>query len=375
MPVVVVATLTAKPESVDTVRDILTRAVDDVHREPGCQLYALHETGETFIFVEQWADAEALKAHSGAPRLPPCLPRPASTWSGAGHQTAAAGSRRRPEQRAAAPVIDRPLEGKVAFITGAARGLGRAHAVRLAADGANIIAVDICEQIASVPYPLSTADDLAATVELVEDAGGGIVARQGDVRDRASLSVALQAGLDEFGRLDIVVANAGIAMMQAGDDGWRDVIDVNLTGVFHTVQVAIPTLIEQGTGGSIVLISSAAGLVGIGSSDPGSLGYAAAKHGVVGLMRAYANHLAPQNIRVNSVHPCGVDTPMINNEFFQQWLTTADMDAPHNLGNALPVELVQPTDIANAVAWLASEEARYVTGVTLPVDAGFVNKR
>lgn len=138
-------------------------------------------------------------------------------------------------------MIDRPLEGKVAFITGAARGLGRAHAVRLAADGANIIAVDICEQIASVPYPLSTADDLAATVELVEDAGGGIVARQGDVRDRASLSVALQAGLDEFGRLDIVVANAGIAMMQAGDDGWRDVIDVNLTGVFHTVQVAIPT--------------------------------------------------------------------------------------------------------------------------------------
>ncbi len=288
-------------------------------------------------------------------------------------------------------MIDRPLEGKVAFITGAARGLGRAHAVRLAADGANIIAVDICEQIASVPYPLSTADDLAATVELVEDAGGGIVARQGDVRDRASLSVALQAGLEfaiahhcrshcrraltEFGRLDIVVANAGIAMMQAGDDGWRDVIDVNLTGVFHTVQVAIPTLIEQGTGGSIVLISSAAGLVGIGSSDPGSLGYAAAKHGVVGLMRAYANHLAPQNIRVNSVHPCGVDTPMINNEFFQQWLTTADMDAPHNLGNALPVELVQPTDIANAVAWLASEEARYVTGVTLPVDAGFVNKR
>ncbi|MBC9076691.1 Rv2750 family mycofactocin-dependent SDR oxidoreductase [Mycobacterium canetti] len=272
-------------------------------------------------------------------------------------------------------MIDRPLEGKVAFITGAARGLGRAHAVRLAADGANIIAVDICEQIASVPYPLSTADDLAATVELVEDAGGGIVARQGDVRDRASLSVALQAGLDEFGRLDIVVANAGIAMMQAGDDGWRDVIDVNLTGVFHTVQVAIPTLIEQGTGGSIVLISSAAGLVGIGSSDPGSLGYAAAKHGVVGLMRAYANHLAPQNIRVNSVHPCGVDTPMINNEFFQQWLATADMDAPHNLGNALPVELVQPTDIANAVAWLASEEARYVTGVTLPVDAGFVNKR
>lgn len=196
MPVVVVATLTAKPESVDTVRDILTRAVDDVHREPGCQLYALHETGETFIFVEQWADAEALKAHSGAPAVATMFTAAGEHLVGAPDiKTAAAGSRRRPEQRAAAPVIDRPLEGKVAFITGAARGLGRAHAVRLAADGANIIAVDICEQIASVPYPLSTADDLAATVELVEDAGGGIVARQGDVRDRASLSVALQAAL------------------------------------------------------------------------------------------------------------------------------------------------------------------------------------
>jgi len=147
------------------------------------------------------------------------------------------------------PAPDGPLNGRVAFITGAARGQGRAHAVRLAADGASIIAVDLCEQITSVPYPLATADDLAATVKLVKDNGSRIVATPGDVRDAASLSAALQAGLDEFGRLDIVVANAGIAPMQSGADGWRDVIDVNLTGVHQTVQAAIPTMVSQGTGG------------------------------------------------------------------------------------------------------------------------------
>jgi SDR family mycofactocin-dependent oxidoreductase len=272
--------------------------------------------------------------------------------------------------------LEGPLKGRVAFITGAARGQGRAHAVRLAADGANVVAVDLCEQIASVPYPLGTADDLAATVKLVEDTGARIVAKQGDVRDRASLSAAVQAGLDEFGRLDIVVANAGIAPMQAGGDGWRDVIDVNLTGVYHTVKVAIPTMIEQGTGGSIVLISSAAGLAGIASADAGSIGYAAAKHGVVGLMRVYANLLAKHSIRVNSIHPSGVDTPMINNEFTRQWLAqlVAESDSPPDMGNALPVQVLQSDDIANAVAWLVSDQARYITGVTLPVDAGFLNK-
>jgi SDR family mycofactocin-dependent oxidoreductase len=269
-----------------------------------------------------------------------------------------------------------PLTGKVALITGAARGQGRAHAVRLAADGASVIAVDLCEQIASVPYPLATPDDLAATVKLVEDIGARIVAKQGDVRDRASLSAALQAGLDEFGRLDIVVANAGIAPMQSGADGWRDVIDVNLTGVFHSVEAAIPTMISQGTGGSIVLISSAAGLAGIGSADAGSIGYAAAKHGVVGLMRVYANLLARHSIRVNSIHPSGVDTPMVNNEFTRQWLAqlVSESDSPSDMGNALPVQVMQSDDIANAVAWLVSDQARYITGVTLPVDAGFLNK-
>jgi SDR family mycofactocin-dependent oxidoreductase len=272
--------------------------------------------------------------------------------------------------------MDGPLKGKVAFITGAARGQGRAHALRLATDGADIIAVDLCDQIASVPYPLATPDDLAATVKLVEDTGSRIVAARGDVRDRASLSSALQAGLDEFGRLDIVVANAGIAPMQSGDDGWHDVIDVNLTGVYNTIKVAIPTLVKQDTGGSIVLISSAAGLAGVGSPDAGSVGYAAAKHGVVGLMRVYANLLARQNIRVNSIHPTGVETPMIDNDFTRGWLAqmAAAVDNPGTLGNALPVEVLQPEDIANAVAWLVSDQARYITGVTLPVDAGFLNK-
>jgi SDR family mycofactocin-dependent oxidoreductase len=271
---------------------------------------------------------------------------------------------------------DGPLTGKVAFITGAARGQGRAHAVRLAADGASVIAVDLCEQIASVPYPLATPEDLAATVKLVEDTGGRIVARQGDVRERASLSSALQAGLYEFGRLDIVVANAGIAPMQSGDDGWRDVIDVNLTGVYNTIKAAIPTMVKQGTGGSIVLISSAAGLAGVASPDAGSVGYAAAKHGVVGLMRVYANLLAKQSIRVNSIHPTGVETPMINNEFTRGWLAkmAAESDSPGSMGNALPVDVLQADDIANAVAWLVSDQARYITGVTLPVDAGFLNK-
>lgn len=270
-----------------------------------------------------------------------------------------------------------PLAGKVAFITGAARGQGRAEALRLAADGADIIAIDLCDQIDSVPYPLSTPDDLAATVKLVEDAGGRIVAVQADVRDEQALRAALQTGVDRFGRLDIVVANAGIAPMQSGPDGWRDVVDVNLTGAHHTVEAAIPIMVAQGDGGSIVLISSAAGLIGVGGGDRGSLGYTAAKHGVVGLMRAYANFLAPHSIRVNTIHPTGVDTPMINNEFTRGWLKhiAEELNAPTDFSNVLPVQVIQSEDVANAVAWLVSDQARYITGVTLPVDAGIVNKR
>jgi SDR family mycofactocin-dependent oxidoreductase len=268
------------------------------------------------------------------------------------------------------------LTGKVAFITGAARGQGRAHAVKLASEGADIIAVDLCEQIPSVPYPLATPEDLEATVKLVEDTGARIIARHADVRDRAALKSALAEGVAGLGRLDIVIANAGIAPMM-GEDAWQDVIDVNLTGVYHTVDVAMRPLIKQGEGGAVVLTSSVAGLVGIGAPIAGSLGYTAAKHGIVGLMRAYANFLATYSIRVNSVHPAGVDTPMIDNDFTRSWLegmAQLQMGGP-DLSNALPVETLQPEDIANAVFWLVSDAGRYVTGVALPVDAGFVNKR
>jgi SDR family mycofactocin-dependent oxidoreductase len=269
------------------------------------------------------------------------------------------------------------LKGKVAFITGAARGQGRAHAVKLASEGADIIAVDLCDQIASVPYPMATPDDLAATVKLVEDTGARIVAEQADVRDRASLKTALRAGVEELGgRLDIVVANAGIAPM-AGEDAWQDVLDVNLTGVYHTVDVAMRPMIKAGNGGSIVLTSSVAGLVGLGSPMAGSIGYAAAKHGIVGLMRVYANILASHSIRVNSIHPAGVNTPMIDNEFTRSWLEglAQETQGGPDMSNALPVRVLEVEDVANAVLWLVSDAGRYVTGITVPLDAGYVNKR
>ena len=269
------------------------------------------------------------------------------------------------------------LTGKVAFITGAARGQGRAHAVKLAAAGADIIALDLCEQIASVPYPLATPEDLDATVKLVEETGARIVACQADVRDRDAVKAAVRAGTEALGdRLDIVIANAGIAPM-AAPEAWQDVIDVNLTGVYNTIDVAMKPMIKFGNGGSIVLTSSVAGLVGLGSPVGGSVGYAAAKHGIVGIMRVYANFLAQYSIRVNSVHPAGVNTPMIDNEFTRSWLDgiAQESQGGPDLGNALPVQALEPEDIANAVFWLVSDAARYVTGVTLPVDAGYVNKR
>ncbi|WP_348728386.1 mycofactocin-coupled SDR family oxidoreductase [uncultured Mycolicibacterium sp.] len=269
------------------------------------------------------------------------------------------------------------LTGKVAFITGAARGQGRAHAVKLAAAGADIIALDLCEQIASVPYPLATPEDLDATVKLVEETGARIVACQADVRDRDAVKAAVRSGTEALGdRLDIVIANAGIAPM-AAPEAWQDVIDVNLTGIYHTIDVAMKPMIKFGNGGSIVLTSSVAGLVGLGSPVGGSVGYAAAKHGIVGIMRVYANFLAPYSIRVNSVHPAGVNTPMIDNEFTRSWLDgiAQESQGGPDLGNALPVQALEPEDIANAVFWLVSDAARYVTGVTLPVDAGYVNKR
>jgi SDR family mycofactocin-dependent oxidoreductase len=265
------------------------------------------------------------------------------------------------------------LTGKVAFITGAARGQGRAHAVKLASQGADVIAVDLCDQIASVPYPMATTDDLNATVKLVEETGVRIVAQEADVRDRAALKTALKAGVDELGgRLDIVIANAGIAPM-AGEDAWQDVIDVNLTGVYHTIDVGMRPMIKAGNGGAIVLTSSVAGLVGLAAPQAGSIGYAAAKHGMVGLMRVYANLLGSMNIRVNSIHPAGVRTPMIENEFTRKWLEDMANDVGGN--SSIQMDTIEAEDIADTVAWLVSDAARHITGVTLPVDAGYTNRR
>jgi SDR family mycofactocin-dependent oxidoreductase len=268
------------------------------------------------------------------------------------------------------------LEGKVAFVTGAARGQGRSHAIRLAQEGADIIAVDICRQIDTVPYPMSTPEDLAETVKEVESLDRRILAREADVRDEAELQSAFHAGVAELGPVDIVVANAGIGAMSLHEDpgAWQDVIDVNLTGVFNTVETAIPSMIERDRGGAIVLTSSTAGIAGIGGSTRSGLAYAASKHGVVGLMRSYANNLAPHSIRVNSVHPTGVRTPMVMNDAMQAFLQ-ADSMMGNALANALPVDMVEPVDISNAIAWLVSDDARYVTGVTLLVDAGFTNKK
>jgi SDR family mycofactocin-dependent oxidoreductase len=269
------------------------------------------------------------------------------------------------------------LEGKVAFVTGAARGQGRSHAVRLAQEGADVIAVDLCRQIDTVPYPMATPADLQQTVKEVEALDRRIVASEADVRSLPALQQAVREGVAQLGRLDIVLANAGIAPMGTEDDptvAWQDVIDVNLTGVWNTVRAAAPVLVEQGQGGAIVLTSSTAGLKGIGGDSGGGQGYTAAKHGVVGLMRTFATTLAPHSIRVNTVHPTGVNTPMIVNEFMQQWLAEAGEGIGDALTNLLPVDMVEPVDISNAILFLVSDEGRYVTGVTLPVDAGFTAK-
>jgi SDR family mycofactocin-dependent oxidoreductase len=280
------------------------------------------------------------------------------------------------------------LEGKVAFISGVARGQGRSHAVRLAEEGADIIGFDVCDQIASVRYPLASLDDLNETVKLVEDRGRRIVARKADVRDLGAVRAVFEDGIAEFGRIDIVLANAGayfgpllpeVEGVELGPimEAWHDSVDVMLTGVVNTVAVALPKLISQGDGGSIVITSSTAGLKGMtGPANSveaaiGMVGYPAAKHGVLGLMKAWAGSLAHLNIRVNAVHPTGVNTPFIVNDYFSTILAGVEGTA---LQNALPVELIEPLDVSNAIVWLCSEEARYVTGISLPVDAGFLVK-
>jgi SDR family mycofactocin-dependent oxidoreductase len=267
------------------------------------------------------------------------------------------------------------LDGKVAFITGAARGQGRSHAMRLGLEGADIIAVDICRQVDGVPYPMATAEDLDRTVKEVEALGRRIVALQADVRDEAGLKAAFDAGVANLGPADIVVADTGIATMSLHEtpEAWQVVIDVNLTGTINTVEVALPAMIKHGRGGAIVLTGSSAVLDGIGGPSRGGLGNTAPKHGFVGLMRNYADNLARHQIRVNSVHPTGVRTPIVENDALRE-LLTANPEAGTAIADALPVDMVESADIASAVAWLVSDDARYITGITLAVDAGFTSK-
>ncbi len=267
------------------------------------------------------------------------------------------------------------LEGRVALVTGAARGQGRSHAVALAEQGVDIIAVDLCEDIDTVSYSLATSADLDETVRLVEAQHRRIVACQADVRDLDALSTALERGLNELGRLDIVLANAGIApsSIPVADPAlsWANVLGVNLTGVWNTTHLAKRVLKKGKRGGSIVITSSTAGLKGLGDGTPGGEAYVASKHGLVGLMRALALELAPHSIRVNTVHPTGTNTYMVMNPVMQDWIAENAEIAAAGMQNALPVGLIEASDVTNAILWLVSDMARFVTGVTLPVDAGF----
>ncbi|RAV10065.1 SDR family mycofactocin-dependent oxidoreductase [Mycolicibacterium sp. GF69] len=272
------------------------------------------------------------------------------------------------------------VAGKVTFITGAARGQGREHAIRLAEEGADIIAVDVCDDIDAAGYPGPTEADLAETAALVEKSGRRIVTATADVRDLAALRAALDRGVAELGRLDIVVANAGISANPAPaamieESAWQTMLDINVTGVWHTVKAALPHM--SNGGGSIILVSSMLGLRGGGYMAH----YASAKHAVVGLMNSLANELAPQWIRVNSIHPGNILTPMIDNDHFRRTVRpdladpTMD-DATQVIGHfhMLPKPVIEARAVSNAVLFLASDEAQYITGAALPVDAGAVAK-
>jgi SDR family mycofactocin-dependent oxidoreductase len=268
------------------------------------------------------------------------------------------------------------LDNTVAVITGAARGQGRSHAVALAGQGADIIAVDICADIDTIPYPLATPADLDATAELVQAAGAKVVPVIADVRDLAALEAGVQVGIDALGEIDIVIANAGVVAI--GDPRtdaeplFTTIVDTNLKGVWHTLLATVPSIVRKGSGGSIVLVSSSQGLIGRGGDGTAAMfAYAASKHGVLGLMRSAANAYAPHKIRVNSVHPSGVATPMILNDFVINAMMANPNPAVSQM--LLPdVPLVEPQDVTEAVLWLVSPRARYVTGIAVPVDAGHV---
>lgn len=269
------------------------------------------------------------------------------------------------------------VEGKVAFITGAARGQGRSHAIRLAQEGADIIAVDISEQVETVPYATATAEDLRETVRQVEALDRRIISAEADVRDLAALTEVVDRGVTELGRLDIVLANAGISVpastLEMDEETWQTMIDINLTGVWKTVRASVPHIIKGGRGGSVVMTSSLAAIY----ANPNTAHYSAAKAGLVMLAKVMAKELGPQSIRVNTVHPTTVATEMILNEPTYR-LFRPDVDKPTREDfeeaartlNTLPIAAMEAVDISNAILYLVSDDGRYVTGTTHVVDAG-----
>jgi SDR family mycofactocin-dependent oxidoreductase len=270
------------------------------------------------------------------------------------------------------------VAGKVALITGAARGIGRAHAVRLAEEGADLVLLDLCADLPESSYGMAVGEDLAETARLAEAEGARVVARRGDVRVQADLDAAVAAAVDGLGGLDIVVPNAGLSTFgkawELSEDEWDTVLGVVLTGAWHTMKAAVPAMIAGGSGGSIVVIGSAVGT----RAATEHAHYVAAKHGVVGLARAFALEVAPHSIRVNVVAPGSVDTVMSQNPEILKLRrpdleapTVADAEEQMIANHALPIRWTEPRDIANAVLWLASEESRHITGAVVPVDAGW----
>ncbi|EOM76569.1 NAD(P)-dependent oxidoreductase [Rhodococcus rhodnii] len=272
------------------------------------------------------------------------------------------------------------LAGKIAVVTGAARGIGRAQAIRFAHEGADVLAIDVCTQVETTVTPPATEADLRQTADAVRAEGQRAIEVVADVRDRDALAAAVDAAVAEWGGIDIVCATAGITSSAPAtamsEEQWRTMLDVNLTGVWTTCAVTAPHLIARG-GGSMVLTSSIAGLRGL----VGVAHYTAAKHGVVGLMRSLAAELAPHGVRVNTVHPTNVDTPMIQNPAVRAKFrpdladpTREEFAAAARTMNLLPIPWIEPEDVANAALFLASDEARYITSVALPVDAGATQK-
>ena len=273
------------------------------------------------------------------------------------------------------------LEGRVAFVTGAARGQGRAHAVRLATEGADIIATDICGPVSdTVTYPMSTSEDLAETVRAVEATGRKVLAREVDIRDLAAQQQVVADGIEQFGRLDILVANAGILswgrVFEMSEEQWDSVIEVNLSGTWRTVRAAVPAMIEAGNGGSIVIVSSSAGT----KATPGNAHYSASKHGLVALTNALAIEVGEYGIRVNSIHPYSIDTPMVEKEAMMEIFTKY----PNYIHSFSPMpfhpvnhkgkkglqEFMGPEEVAEVVAWLAGDGSATISGSQIAVDRG-----